>query len=304
MSANNISNIIELLRCPVTGDKLTLQGQTLIGKTRPDVAYPIDNGIIDFVGKSSDYDSHWTEFSVLEPSRVKLDQAKEFLYWVDGNVGYQCHPHGIVVDIGCGDGNHLPFLPSGWIKIAIDYSSSVEIVRKRYANLDNLFVIRADASRLPIRDAAVDLVISYGCMNCMPTPKSGVDEAARVLRDGGAVALWGYGTRSTLVFMGIRGVRLIAKALKPLKLDVALAYLLVPFLYFFPSNTGISLKTNSAKECLEIVSTNLSPDNVHILYSWSWRDIAPKALKFVAEFEKQCGQLFIKYDVEDSASVK
>jgi SAM-dependent methyltransferase len=298
MPENDISKIIELLRCPVSGDKLALQGQNLVGKTRSDITYPIKNGVIDFVGKSSDYDSHWTEFSVLEPSRVKLDQAKEFLSWVDEHVGYRCHPHGVVVDIGCGDGNHLSFLPPSWIKIAIDYSTSVEIVRKRYAHLDNLFVIRADASCLPIRDVAVDLVISYGCMNCMPIPQNGVDEATRVLRDSGAVALWGYGTRSILVFMGIRGVRLMAKVMKPFKLDIFLAYLLVPCLYFFPSNTGISLKTNSVKECLEIVSTNLSPNDVHILYSWSWRDIVPKSLVHLAEFKNYCGQLFVKRKIE------
>lgn len=46
---------------------------------------------------------------------------------------------------------------------------------------------RASVARLPFRDAAFDLVLSYNGLHCFPDPAGAVAEMARVLRPGGTL---------------------------------------------------------------------------------------------------------------------
>lgn len=47
--------------------------------------------------------------------------------------------------------------------------------------------VRASAARLPFRDAAFDVVLSYNGLHCFPDPAGAVAEMARVLRPGGVL---------------------------------------------------------------------------------------------------------------------
>lgn len=47
--------------------------------------------------------------------------------------------------------------------------------------------VQADVGRLPLRDASVDLAVSFTGLHCFPDPERAVHELARVLRPGGVL---------------------------------------------------------------------------------------------------------------------
>jgi len=55
--------------------------------------------------------------------------------------------------------------------------------------LDNVEVRNGDATRLPIDDRSVDVVISNGVLNLVPEKERAVAEIARVLKPGGRVQI-------------------------------------------------------------------------------------------------------------------
>lgn len=101
-----------------------------------------------------------------------------------------------VVDIGCGAGTDLLLAarrvgPAGRA-IGIDMTEAMltrAAAGARLAGLTNVEVHEGDATRLPLADASVDVVISNGVLNLVPDKPSAVAEMARVLKPGGRVQL-------------------------------------------------------------------------------------------------------------------
>jgi arsenite methyltransferase len=101
-----------------------------------------------------------------------------------------------VLDIGCGAGTDLLLAarrvgPSGRA-IGVDMT---EAMRERASNgalvcgLANVDVRPGDATRLPVEDRSVDVVISNGVLNLVPEKERAVAEIARVLKPGGRVQI-------------------------------------------------------------------------------------------------------------------
>jgi SAM-dependent methyltransferase len=89
---------------------------------------------------------------------------------------------GVAVDVGCGSGGNSDVLRSlGWRVLGIDSSpTAVELAAAR-----RLPVVRADARRLPLPDASVDLVLSTDAWEHVAEDDAVAAEAFRVLRPGG-----------------------------------------------------------------------------------------------------------------------
>ena len=102
----------------------------------------------------------------------------------------------VVVDIGCGAGTDLLVAamrtgPTGHA-IGVDMT---EAMRRRATDgaaacgLTNVDIRPGDATRLPIDDASVDVVISNGVLNLVPEKERAVAEIARILKPGGRVQI-------------------------------------------------------------------------------------------------------------------
>ena len=98
----------------------------------------------------------------------------------------------VVLDIGCGAGTDLLLAarrvgPEGRA-IGVDMT---EAMRRRAtagaeaAGLLNVDVRDGDATRLPVDDHSIDVVISNGVLNLVPDKPRALAEIARVLRPGG-----------------------------------------------------------------------------------------------------------------------
>jgi SAM-dependent methyltransferase len=84
-----------------------------------------------------------------------------------------------VLDVGCGEGRLGELLPDDWSWIGVD-SSAVQLENRR---MDT--VVRADAVRLPFRDASFAAVTALWMLYHLERPIAAIQEARRVLRPGG-----------------------------------------------------------------------------------------------------------------------
>lgn len=102
----------------------------------------------------------------------------------------------VVVDIGCGAGTDVLLAarragPRGRA-IGVDMTEAMRGRARAGADvcgLTNVEVREGDATRLPLDDASVDVVISNGVLNLVPEKERAVAEIARVLKSGGRLQL-------------------------------------------------------------------------------------------------------------------
>jgi SAM-dependent methyltransferase len=108
---------------------------------------------------------------------------------------------GTVVDCPCGAGPALRSLrPGADIRyVAVDLSPSmIRRAGKRAVarGLDNVELIEADATDIPVPSASVDLFFSFWGLHCFPDPRAALVEAARLLKPGGRLVgssfVWGH----------------------------------------------------------------------------------------------------------------
>lgn len=98
-------------------------------------------------------------------------------------------PGDVVLDLGCGPGADLPAFAEaadGGQVIGVDNDPDViRQARERAAALPQVEVREADIRALGLRAASVDKVHTDRVLQHVPEPGTALDEARRVLRDGG-----------------------------------------------------------------------------------------------------------------------
>lgn len=99
---------------------------------------------------------------------------------------------GEVLEVGVGSGLNLPHYGDGVTRaVGIDLSAGMlRVARRRAADLAMpVVLVQADATRLPLPDAAFDTVAIALALCTVPDPGAALREAARVCRPGGRVVL-------------------------------------------------------------------------------------------------------------------
>ncbi|MEZ0365468.1 methyltransferase domain-containing protein [Mycobacterium sp. pUA109] len=102
-------------------------------------------------------------------------------------------PGAVALDVGCGPGPVTAALaravgPSG-LALGVDISEPMLARAVRAESGPQTGFLRADAQRLPLRDATVDAVVSIAAVQLIPDPAAALTEMARVLRPGGRLAV-------------------------------------------------------------------------------------------------------------------
>ncbi|MFH8435689.1 class I SAM-dependent methyltransferase [Streptomyces sp. NPDC018007] len=103
-------------------------------------------------------------------------------------------PGDTVLDAGCGTGRALPALravvgPRGTV-LGADLTPAMLAEAVRAGRGGSGALLRADVARLPLRDGGVDAVFGAGLLSHLARPEADVAELARVVRPGGALALF------------------------------------------------------------------------------------------------------------------
>nr|WP_211176666.1 class I SAM-dependent methyltransferase [Pseudonocardia acidicola] len=96
-----------------------------------------------------------------------------------------------VLDVGCGDGFHLPVLAADAASVTgvEPHPPLVQRALSRVADRPRIRVLQAGAAALPLPDASVDLVHARTAYFFGAGCEPGLAEAERVLRPGGALAV-------------------------------------------------------------------------------------------------------------------
>jgi ubiquinone/menaquinone biosynthesis C-methylase UbiE len=101
-----------------------------------------------------------------------------------------------VLDIACGPGNFSRAFAAGVgdSGLVVGLDASETMLRRgaeelRSSSLDNLFLVRGDATALPFVDDSFDAVCCFAALHLFDDPLAGLDEMTRVLTPGGRIAL-------------------------------------------------------------------------------------------------------------------
>ncbi len=124
-------------------------------------------------------------------------EAEDRAVWHAAELG----PASAVLDLACGTGIYArrfaSALPGGRVVGADVSIAMLEVARRRACTegLANLSFVRADALRLPLRDASFDAVNCCGALHLLPDLPGALAEVARVLRRGGRFTAAAYRRR-------------------------------------------------------------------------------------------------------------
>jgi SAM-dependent methyltransferase len=94
-----------------------------------------------------------------------------------------------VLEVGIGDGENLPLLPTGWSAFGVDIARNRLVAcRDRFPRMAGRLA-RAEAEALPFADATFDAVFSVGGFNYFRDPAAALREMRRVARLGAPVVV-------------------------------------------------------------------------------------------------------------------
>jgi len=200
---------IDLLKCPETGENLTLHGD----EVRPNgfvvrgtltsasgKMYPIINGIPRFVSKetySKSWGFEWNFWPRVQfedhlkgtPMEGVTRDKVERITLLSGDD----FKNKIIMEVGCGPGHFMDvMLQNGSKVIGLDMSLAVEACRKNFPENPDVLIVQADLTRTPIKSDVLDGAVGIGVFHHIPQPVNGVRDVARSVKPGGFVALAVY----------------------------------------------------------------------------------------------------------------
>ncbi|WP_091370970.1 class I SAM-dependent methyltransferase [Actinokineospora alba] len=128
---------------------------------------------------------HWPEVYETEN---RAQDAEGTLWRLLGDL---CDWSGDVLDVGCGDGFHLPrFASAARSVLGVEpHPPLVERARARIAKMPGITVAPGSAQELPVGDATFDVVHARTAYFFGPGCDPGLREADRVLRPGGTLVI-------------------------------------------------------------------------------------------------------------------
>jgi SAM-dependent methyltransferase len=96
-------------------------------------------------------------------------------------------PQQTTLDLACGEGRLTRLLASRGHRV-VGVDAAPTMVRNAVTHAEAQPAINGDATRLPFRDEAFDLVVAYMCLHDIDQMPETVAEVARVLKPGGRLA--------------------------------------------------------------------------------------------------------------------
>jgi SAM-dependent methyltransferase len=195
-------SLLERLRCPSSGQRLSLTGAVQAGDEVESGAlvsvdgrhhYPIVRSVPRFVpvqNYAESFGLQWNRFR-----RTQLDSQSgqpisrnrfyRFTGWSPDMLEGRW-----VLDAGCGAGRFTEVaLEAGATVVALDYSSSVDACHANLGPHPRLHVVQGNIMALPFEPGKFDFVFSLGVLQHTPDPARAFNMLPSQLRPGGRLAV-------------------------------------------------------------------------------------------------------------------
>lgn len=182
--------ILEHLRCPKTGARLTEQNGQLLGGARP---YPIVNGIPRFVDShyAGGFGLQWNKHDLTQIDTTQHAHSAQ-RFWGETGFTPEYLKGKLVLDGGCGAGRFTDIAArAGARMVAVDLSEAVEACAKTTAGLD-VAVVQASLLELPFEPGTFDAAFTIGVIQHTPDPLRSLANIARTVKPGGQMGVSWY----------------------------------------------------------------------------------------------------------------
>src|SRR5205085_2609453 len=96
----------------------------------------------------------------------------------------------LVLDIGVGSGRFAEVVARfGGEVVGVDFNAAVDTAHHSLRALNNVHLIQADLSALPVRDDTFDLAYAMGVLHHTPDPESAFARMAGAMKPSGGLAV-------------------------------------------------------------------------------------------------------------------
>jgi SAM-dependent methyltransferase len=246
------SKFVEILCCPKSGERLTLEVEELFsdGSIRTgslitesgNHRYPILKGIPRFVDKevyAQSFGYEWRKWSRVqfESENVSGPMAGHTERMFDAITGFseQLMQNKLVVEFGCGPGRFLDIVRRrGGIAVGIDMSMAVEPARENFRHDPDVLIVQGDILNPPFRESTFDAGYSIGVLHHTPNPAGGLEKLAGVVKEDGLISCCVYEQEGFYGYPSVAAYRRIHNATKAFlgnRLALAYAYFSAHFIY-------------------------------------------------------------------------
>lgn len=215
-----LEGFLDLLRCPVTGDAITIESGHLVGM-RAKRRYDIDpSGIPLFAAEVCSADAraqqaHYEKIGRSYIANLSYPHTREYMAYLDRALLAVVEPAhlGTVAEICCGRGEAFKLLGDRFIRgVGVDVATGMLEAAIRANAHANLAFVQGDATLLPLADGAFDSVFMLGGIHHVRDRRKLFAEIARILKPGGRF----YFREPVSDFLVWRAIRAVMYRLSPL----------------------------------------------------------------------------------------
>jgi SAM-dependent methyltransferase len=191
--AAGINDFLDILRCPLSGDRLTLDRCMLVTSSGTHRYRVSPEGIPLFAESFLSPDAqaqrhHYNKIVAAYIANLEYPHTQEYLGYLDRATldAIGDSDLGTVAELCCGRGEALKlFGARARTYIGVDVSENMLQSTLKMHDHPHAIFVQADATRAPLAPDSVDTVIMLGGVHHVPARAELFDEIARILKPGG-----------------------------------------------------------------------------------------------------------------------
>jgi ubiquinone/menaquinone biosynthesis C-methylase UbiE len=190
---DRINSFLDILRCPLSGERLTLDRDTLATSSGVHRYRVSPEGIPLFAESFLSPDAeaqrhHYNKIAAAYTANLEYPHTQEYLAYLDRAAldAIGDAELGAVAELCCGRGEGLKlFGARARSYIGIDVSENMLQATLKLHDHPNAIFVQADATRVPLIPDSIDTVVMLGGIHHVPARAKLFEEIARILKPGG-----------------------------------------------------------------------------------------------------------------------